>query len=225
MNDLDKLLARSILFRWSARCFSYPDGPFTEEVRSGQAEAEMTAAAASLEASPALTETLDALAEALHTPHPGEPGLEEEYTFLFERSVRCPLYETSYLGEREPVLTHDLAEIAGVYAAFGVQVSGDHPERSDHLSLELDFMSLLCAKQAYAVEQGWKRRATISERARGAFIRDHLRVWFPSFADRLAQHARLGFYPAAARLTQALLDSETMLKGTGRTHHVLPTHA
>ncbi len=224
MKDLEALLARSILLRWGARLFLYPDEALTDDLGSGRAAAQLTAALAALDADPPLSEAVDALFAALRTPSRDDVGLAEEYTFLFERDVHCPLYEASYREERSLVFTHDLAEISGFYGAFGVQVSLTHPDRPDHLSLELDFLSFLYAKQAYAVEQGWKRRGVLTSKARERFLQEHLAEWLPRFTDRLDQHARLGFYPAAARLAQAVLDSDRQPSESANQPGV-PSHA
>ena len=208
MTDVEGLLGRSILYRWGARLFVYPDDALIEDLCSGHTAEELSAAEAAVGADPELAEALDALRKTIGALDPRAPGLAEEYTFLFERDVHCPLYETSYRSEREIVLTHDLAEISGFYGAFGVQVSSLHPDRADHLSLELDFLSFLCAKEAYAVEQGWKGRAALTRKARLRFLQEHPAEWLPDFATRLTQHARLDFYPTAARFAQANVAAE-----------------
>jgi len=45
-----------------------------------------------------------------------------------------------------------LADIAAFYWVFGLEVTADAGERQDHLCLELEFMCVLAAKEAYAGE-------------------------------------------------------------------------
>ncbi|MBI4496664.1 MAG: molecular chaperone TorD family protein [Chloroflexi bacterium] len=210
MSERDEVLARAVLYRWAARLFFYPDEATLQALAGGAAQTEMAAAVAALPRREALTTALAEVQAASAALEHEEPGLAGEHTHLFARSVRCPPYESSYAGERAPLRTHDLAEIAGFYAVFGVQVSEERRELPDHVSLELEFLSYLCAKEVYALEHGWRREAGLCRAGRGRFLREHLGQWFPAFAERLTQYARLRFYPAAAGLTQALLEADPM---------------
>ena len=45
---------------------------------------------------------------------------------------------------------HRLADLAAFYRAFGLELAADAAERQDHLCIELEFMSVLAAKEGYA---------------------------------------------------------------------------
>lgn len=209
VNELVPLVARSILYRWAARMFFYPNDTLIQVWATGQGSRDIAAATAVLTPiPPALVAAHAEVHRGCAQVQIGELGLAEEHTYLFARSVHCPPYETSYAEERGLALGQDLSEIAGFYAAFGVQGSEQRPERPDHVSLELEFVSYLYAKEAYALEQGWTRRARLCRAARERFLREHLGSWLPKFAERLEQHARLPFYPAVAGFVRALLSTE-----------------
>ncbi len=132
-------------------------------------------------------------------------GLEEEYTYLFSRETRVPPYETSYLQEQTFARVSELADITGFYRAFGLEPSAGVGEPPDYVGAELEFMAVLCAKEAYALEHGWAELAQVCRDARRAFLRDHLGRWFPLFVERLRDAARLAWYPRLASVGEALL--------------------
>ncbi|MBI2941454.1 MAG: molecular chaperone TorD family protein [Chloroflexi bacterium] len=84
----------------------------------------------------------------------------------------------------------------------------DHPERLDHLGVELEFVGALCAKEAYAWEAGQLEPAAICREARERFVATHLAGWLPEFVARLKANARLAFYPAVMALALTLVQTE-----------------
>jgi TorA maturation chaperone TorD len=148
-----------------------------------------------------------ALQQALREDDRQSDALAGEYTRLFARDVLSPPYQSSYGPQHTFSRVRDLSELAGFYAAFGFKVDDHHRELQDHLSLELEFLSILYSKQAIALEHGWTRRASLCEQARRKFISQHL-TWLPFFADKLREHATLSFYPAAIAWTETLLNTE-----------------
>ena len=65
-----------------------------------------------------------------------------------------------------------LADIAGFYAAFGMQLAKDIP--MDHLAVEMEFMAHLALREAYAVLQGNEDMFETVVDAQRKFLRDHL---------------------------------------------------
>ncbi|MCX6023487.1 MAG: molecular chaperone TorD family protein [Chloroflexi bacterium] len=222
MTNIEQALARAQLYHWAARLFFSPDPPLLEALTSGAACEEISAAAAALPESEALSAALDGLQAACARLAGAELGLPEEHTHLFARAVRCPPYETSYDPERALSRPQDMAEIAGFYAAFGVRVSETNRETPDHISMELEFLSYLYAKQGYALEQAQRKNAKLCRKTGGRFVQEHLGRWLPEFAARLAEQARLPFYPAAAGLALALVNGEPQQRETSHAHS---THA
>ena len=210
--DAETLLARAALWRWAARAFWYPEPEFEPALR-GQEWRHTLAEAAATGAWPDPSSLAGALgsvwtaADAL-----GNNGLSlaEEHTALFARQVPVPLHGTVYGADLGSARTQDLARVASFYEAFGFQVSSARAELADHLSVELEFVAALLAKEAYARTRGprWRARAARVARAHGLFLDEHLLPWFDRFVDRLSQHRRLDFYPAVAGLVSALLAPE-----------------
>ncbi|MBI4504204.1 MAG: molecular chaperone TorD family protein [Chloroflexi bacterium] len=207
MDAADRLIARARLWQWTARCFGYPDEALLARLHDAATRHEIASIAALGEAVGAIGRALAALWAAADAAAGAEPRLPEEHTFLFARQVVVPPYESSYARPYAD-RTQGLAEVGGFYGAFGFEVAAACPDLPDHVGAELEFVAVLLAKEAYALAQGWTEPAEVTALAREKFLAEHLAPWLPAFAERLAQHARLPFYPAAARLAVTLLRGE-----------------
>lgn len=120
----------------------------------------------------------------------------EDFSEEFDRvfglliSRTCPPYETEYCPQTFSVFrSHQLADIAGYYRAFGLEPSRESPERHDHIVLELEFMAWLNTKTLYALEQGEGDNARLCRDAQVNFFRDHLAWWTTAFALALRKQA------------------------------------
>jgi putative dimethyl sulfoxide reductase chaperone len=109
-----------------------------------------------------------------------------------------PAVESSYdpnaLAGRGPLL----ADIAAFHKAF--YYSPEHPpaEVPDHLAAQLDFLSYMAVKIAFAVESGETDNAKISDQAYGKFLKEHLYTWVGAFRERLELSASVFFIRAAS---------------------------
>ncbi|QOJ14752.1 MAG: molecular chaperone TorD family protein [Planctomycetia bacterium] len=98
----------------------------------------------------------------------------------------CPSCETEYMRAGDAFArAQAMADIAGFYRAFGVQVDTRVSHRPDHVAAELEFIALLHA-QASADDCPEVTRDTIRA-AHAAFVRDHLSTWLSAFG-RLLEH-------------------------------------
>lgn len=99
--------------------------------------------------------------------------------------VGSQCYETEFGLPHEFRQSQELADLAGFYQAFGFRMGGRVRERPDHIAVELEFMYLLCLKEAYAVEHGTIEQVEIARNAQAAFLKDHLGTWIEAFAASL----------------------------------------
>ena len=133
-----------------------------------------------------------------------------EHARLFGHSVRgtCPPYELEY-GRSEIIQqTAELADLSGFYSAFGLDLREGSFERGDHVAVECEFLSILCAKQAWGLREG---HADVSETcwdAQRLFVRDHLSRWSSAFAHRVMKADPEGFHGRVAALMAAWLEWE-----------------
>jgi TorA maturation chaperone TorD len=121
------------------------------------------------------------------------------------------LHETAY-GDAGRLLgrSASLADIAGFYLAFGLRPATDDTHREDHVGLELEFMSLLTLKEAYAIAEGWQEPLEVTRAAQQRFIQDHLGTWIDAFTSQLRLCEPHPFYVAIGESLCALVRAEVM---------------
>jgi DMSO reductase family type II enzyme chaperone len=154
----------------------------------------------------AVRESLGAKVEAATEP----AELQGTFNSLFGHAVRgrCPPYELEYGGSEIIQQASGLADIAGFYSAFGMEISPDADDRPDHVAIESEFMSVLCAKEAHAIENSEADHLDIGVKAQRDFLKDHLACWLPAYAHRVEQADPDGFYGALARFASAFVAAE-----------------
>ncbi len=136
-----------------------------------------------------------------------DTSLEDTYVRLFGHAVRgtCPPYELEYGSSEVIQLSSEMADIAGFYSAFGLELADDAGERQDHVSVQLEFMAVLAAKHAHAHVQRDDAALDIVRDAERKFLRSHLARWFPSFAHRVRQADPGGYYVALVDAAESLI--------------------
>lgn len=182
---MKKLLAEAALFRTLAAAFRYPDAETHETVA-----AMFTALHSSNGVRPGSSAHADLLreAEAAWSATDGAV-LQSEYLRLFHGSGACALRETAYGdGRRIAGRPTELADIAGFYRAFGLKLAERRPDLPDHLSAELELMSVLLLKEAYALSQGWAEQRTVARDAAKEFLASHLGRWVGTLANALEEN-------------------------------------
>jgi len=150
---------------------------------------------------------VDVLAELPATAE--DLNRQYEATFGLLVSCACPPYETEYIhGKFAVQRAQTMADISGFYRAFGLQVAQGHPERHDHIVLELEFMAFLFGMeiQARQADDSRQDHAIVGREAQERFFGEHLAWW--AFAHLLAREAGESFYGQAASLLAALITSE-----------------
>lgn len=90
------------------------------------------------------------------------------------------------------------------YARHGLTAPDWRRRSDDHLVNELQFLAFLLRR---GDQEEWLREAAL-------FLRDHLLVWVPGFAGRVASRCRLQFFAGAALVTALWLDRLALLLGT-----------
>lgn len=194
--------ARAAIYRLLGGAFAYPTIARLEELP------RMAEAVAAAPPTPAeLVEALCGFEQAARTSDPG--AVADEYVFLFDRQVRCSPYEGAYNGAAQMAgKAAQMADIAGFYAAFGLEPAGGQPDLEDHIAAELEFMSALALKEAYALAEANAEGLEVTRRAQTAFMADHLGRWAETFAAEIAEATPLPYYTAAAALLAAWIPVE-----------------
>ncbi len=120
----------------------------------------------------------------------------------------CSLCESAYRDSPPP------GELCGllmaVYREAGLVPAG--PEPPDHLSAELEYLSVLAQREAEA----WERDGEAAVRAVQAerrFLLEHPCRWVPELRRRLELSDPSGVYASAAAAVEAFLEHEVDLTG------------
>jgi DMSO reductase family type II enzyme chaperone len=205
-DDVCLSLDRARVYRALAQLFRPPDADSLEQARENslpelcdalQRLDEGGAGASSLvsEAKALCALLADTELERLRAGH--------EAAFDESSRTRCAPTEMDQLDgapQLELTRTFEMADVAGFYRAFGVEV-GQSGERPDHIAAELEFMNLLAVKEAIALQlEGDGEHAEICRDASRAFLRDHLGRWAPRLGERLAASDGEPVYGHAGRL-------------------------
>ncbi|MDR7415444.1 MAG: molecular chaperone TorD family protein [Armatimonadota bacterium] len=190
--------ARHALYRFFGLVFLYPDPGRRARLRRLARALGAEKAVRGLAFFPVWRASWERLQQNL-----GE-GLEEVYLRIFDLTGRrggCSLCESGY----RDASWQAAAELQREYREAGVQPKG--PEPSDHLSVELEYLAVLVAREAREWEAGTAGVEEILRRQRD-FLRAHPCAWVPELVVRVREHDPTGVYAAAAEALEAFLEHE-----------------
>ncbi len=226
-------IARQSLYRFAALSLLDPRAGCWEQLNALRDSGILTEAAALIRGEPAAKAEALAVAERPLEdldPRPVFAALPNSQTALndeFERtfgllvSNACPPYGTEYInGKFTFQRSHALADVSGFYRAFGLQLSAQHPDRPDHIVLELEFMAFLIGLQRQAIEDNsadHEEQAAICGDAQQRFLREHLAWWAPAFSRLMWRENGNGFYAAVGTMLAALMAAERSLLNVAAT--------
>jgi TorA maturation chaperone TorD len=207
--DVQERLTRAALYRLLGAAFAYPEADRFEAV----ARAARVLAPGG---PPALADRLETFAAAVEAADAA--ALAGEHVFLFDRGSRCPPYEGAW-GDAPQLAGKAalLADVAGFYAAFGLEPGAAQPDVEDHIGAECEFMSALALKEAYALAEDDAEGVLITRDAQIRFLGDHLGRWAGTFAVALREATPMPYYIAAADLLAALVADDSARLGAGPT--------
>lgn len=136
-----------------------------------------------------------------------EPGqmLEHAYVQLFGLAGApgpCPLCASAYLDGAPVALLETLKQ---EYLGAGLVHKGPH--MPDHLSVALEYVSVLVEQEEKAWEQDPVRAEDVVRRER-EFLERYLGPWVPELCARVRRCDRSGVYAAAADALEAFLQHE-----------------
>ncbi|HJN88311.1 MAG: molecular chaperone TorD family protein [Dehalococcoidia bacterium] len=135
-------------------------------------------------------------------------ALQGEYVSSFQVSrpnVPCPIYESVYLAPEPAAAALLLAQLEIEYARAGLAASSSPRQAPDHVAVELEFMSFLCAREAEFWEAEDIRQARQFLKTERRFLRAHLNRWFPQFACGVNALNPDGVFASATRAAGAFI--------------------
>ncbi len=194
----ERQLDRARVYRLMARLFQAPEVEDVARLRTEDLPAFVDCLAEL-----GATDDLLARAQALRDAIEGIPAetLCDQWNDNFEPSgsVGISPTETAHnlaTGQEAWLKTYRIADVAGFYKAFGVEVEPG-TERPDHLGAELEFMQLLALKEAVALSESNSDGVEVCQQAASAFLEDHLGTWVGILAGKLQGEGVGDVYPSA----------------------------
>lgn len=147
-----------------------------------------------------------------------ELNLEEirlEYNRLFvgPNALPCPPYESVYRRDRPAselgmLMGPSVLDVKKRYGEAGLQIAQNFPDLPDHVSVEMEFMSYLCSKEADAICSQEEDETTTWRSRQAEFWRIHLEPWIPQFSKAVLSNSRSIFYRAAATFLKDWIEDE-----------------
>jgi TorA maturation chaperone TorD len=203
--------ARAAAYALLAHGFRYPDAPWHDLLCDERRWQDWPAILACLH--PGLEDSVAALrSRRAGTCNSRDylAGLQRAYDALFGHAVsgKCPPYETEYGWSEINQRAAQLADLGGFYQAFGLEIAGCESDRPDFVSVECEFMSALCVKEAHGRSTKHHDLIACCTDAQRAFFKDHLSRWMPALASRVIDAAQHPFYDALACFARELITLE-----------------
>ncbi len=137
-------------------------------------------------------------------------ALKKEYSRLFVGpfELAAPPYGSIYFQhqmQNQQVMDDSAADAQNAYRKAGVDTSQDFNDPPDHIAVELEFMYFLLYHENQARENGDDASAIDFHTQRLDFLKRHLGLWGPIFADTLLKNTKSDFYRNLAKLTKSVI--------------------
>ncbi len=207
----DRILARAVLARAFKLGLDRPCAESLREICGREGRHAVRRAARTLD------ENSDgvlrrAVYGILALPKPPLEALGARHEEIFGHTLRgrvCP-YECQFGPPGPFQQAHELADLSGFYAAFGLALGkgSGRRERPDHVVCELEFLEFLSVKEALALGQGDAEALEVTREAIRKFLREHLARFGRAFARDLRRADPAGFYGRLGGLLEAFLSVE-----------------
>lgn len=158
---------------------------------------------------PGLERVISALAEAESADTIAGKTAEDHLRLFSGPDPLAPPWESVW-RERDRLLFGDCtAEVARIYANWGLEISQEGREPQDHLGLELCFLGYLLQ---LGQENNAECRGKEALREAGAFLWDHILRFAPQVLDEASKQAQTPYYREVMDACASLLkDLEQML--------------
>jgi TorA maturation chaperone TorD len=149
--------------------------------------------------------TQDSLKYLLGFSRESKDGIEDvkqEYSDLFiVPTDKCVTpYESVY--KEGTMMQKPYVEVSCIYKQAGIEFSKqDGRLTADHIGIELDFMRVLCEKEAECWQSKDESAAKLYVGFEKGFLKDHLNTWLEEFCKKMENMAELDLYKGIAGIT------------------------
>jgi len=125
--------------------------------------------------------------------------------FIGPKSPPAVPFASFYLSDNRALMTNETIEVRKKYMESGMGVINLYQVPDDHIAIELEFVNYLTKQALDAARSGDIVAAQSSLTARNEFISGHLRLWVPTFADKILENTGEEFFKGTAYLLKGTL--------------------
>ncbi len=207
--SVEDLLAASQVYQFLSTCLLEPNKKALEMLNNEEYMAEVRSCISANDNSEMLI-TFELLQKALEGND--VENLEWGYRATFGGAtvaMDCPPYEMYYSGSQIWQQTQDLADISGMYKAYGIEIEEDSTTtRWDHVGVQLEFLHFLTYKLAYAIENHSEEKQESCISGKKKFLYAHIGRWIKAFSTSVVKKTPEEFYRQAATLASLFIRME-----------------
>ena len=196
-------VGRAAIYSFLSRSLLFPTPETRETIRN-----QVVPVLEALSSTSAELDGLIAAAVCAHDVDLDELRNAHGRIFTHIENQDCPAHESAYSPGDVFRRADLMADVAAFYRAHGLQVGGSWRERVDHITTELEFMSFLGRKEAYAGEHLGGDEVEECRRTQIHFLRDHLGCWAGGFADRVQVVADHPYFVAIGSLLSSWIETD-----------------
>ena len=206
--EWETAIGRAAIYGFLARSLLFPTDELRESVR-----VELVPLLDGLSSSSGRLDELLAAALDAHDVDLDVLRRAHGRVFTHIENQDCPSHESAYCPGDVFRRADVMADVAAFYKAHGLRVGGRLRERVDHITTELEFMSFLARKEAYAIENLGPEELDECRRSQEHFLRDHVGCWVPGIAARLQIVADHPFFVTIGSLLSTWIETDLDWRG------------
>ena len=117
-------------------------------------------------------------------------------------------FESVYTNPKRLTMSDARDEVLMLYRAAGLEKLESEKESEDHLSYELEFMTILIDRTIEALQKDDEELAVSYLLQQRNFLEDDLLRWYPMMAEEIAKFAKTAFYRGVGLITLGFLESD-----------------
>ncbi len=132
------------------------------------------------------------MATALQSSTEEELQIAHAQLFIGPFALKASPYGSTYLEKTGTVMGDSTMEVMHHYQDAGLMV--DVQEPPDHIAIELEFLSFLCALEGEALHDGDMAKAAELQTKQQLFLANFVLPWMPGFIKNIRAATENGFY-------------------------------
>jgi TorA maturation chaperone TorD len=117
-------------------------------------------------------------------------------------------FESVYTSEKRLLMQDARDEVLAIYRSAGLAKQPSWKEGEDHISLEMEYLQVLCQRTVDALSQNDEDAAHAHLVSQRNFLVDHLAAWAPMMTADMKRFAKTDLYQGLACLTEGFLETD-----------------